>query len=360
MEFISRIITYGDLRKGLHFENDKYGIAMYEYEARRKTFLSNPCVGADDDVFMFLMEADGVPVGRTMYFDTRLKIGDEILPVCSGSGLEVEESFRKQAVGTDIFLFGGTIKRKFNLSAGISNMALPLFKVTKAIIFEFPKQLQLRDTKPLLGKYGINGALQTLFGGIANFFLCFYYYFTSLKTIKLKKQYVLEKVEQVPEWVDDIVLNDGHKYMEVHDHKWLQWCLDNSFKSHKRDIQSFYVIKQGNKPVGFVMTKERSRDEVQGMKNTMIGSIVEWGSNDETVLCEADIYRLVLDSFSKDVDIIETATNNAETQRSLKRMGFIHHGDAHIAFIDKTKQLKDSKDASLWRLRYGYVDVVLN
>jgi len=40
MEFESRIITYGDLRKGFHFDNDKYGIASYEYDTRRKTFLS--------------------------------------------------------------------------------------------------------------------------------------------------------------------------------------------------------------------------------------------------------------------------------------------------------------------------------
>ena len=137
MEFSSRVITYGDLRKGLSFENDKYGIAYYEYETRRKTFLSNPCAGEDEDVFMYLVEADGVPVGRTMLFDTRLKIEDEIVPLFSGSGLEVEESFRKQAVGADILTVGRSIKKRNRLlSAGISDMALPLYKVTKYNIFE--------------------------------------------------------------------------------------------------------------------------------------------------------------------------------------------------------------------------------
>ncbi len=361
MEFTSREITYGELRKGLHFENDKYGIALYQYETRRKTFLENPCAGADDDVFMYIVEADGVPIGRTSFFDTRLKVGDEIVPLHSGSGLEVVEEFRKYGIGGEIFAHGGTIKsHKKTLSAGISDMALPLYKIIKCHIFEFPKLLCLKDSKPLLEKYGIKGVAQLIIGGVINFFLNTYFVLAKYRTKKLKKQYYLEKVNQVPQWVDDVVLNDGHKYAEVHDQKWLQWCLDNNFNGHDRDIQSFYIVKQNESVVGFVMTKERFRPETQGMKNVLIGSIVEWGVKNETTLKEADLYRLVLDTFSKDVDIIETATNVKETQRILKRMGFMHHGDAHIAFKDKTKQLKDAGDASLWRLRYGYADVILN
>lgn len=361
MEFNSRIITYGDLRKGLTFENDKYGIASYEYEPRRKAFLSNPCAGADDDVFMYLVEAENVPVGRTMLFDTRIKVGNEILPLYSGSALQVEESYQKYGLGGEIFAYGGTIKkRKLNLSAGISDMALPLYKVTKYHIFEFPKLLRINNSRILLGKYGLKGFLLTTAGVLINYPLHIYYFLTKGKTRRLKKQYKLEKTEIVPQWVDDIVLNDGHKYAEVHDQKWLQWNLNNNFKGHERDVQSFYIIKKKEENVGFVMTKERFRPEVQGMKNVMIGSIVEWGSIDETKLNEANIYRLVLDTFAKDVDIIETATNNSDTQHELKRMGFIHHGDAHIAFKDKTKQLTDSGDVSLWRLRYGYADVILN
>ena len=47
MIFTTRIITYGNLHKGLHFENDKYGIATYEYEPRRNAFLANPIASQD-------------------------------------------------------------------------------------------------------------------------------------------------------------------------------------------------------------------------------------------------------------------------------------------------------------------------
>lgn len=360
MEFSSRVITYGDLRKGLHFDDDRYGIATYEYESRRKAFLANPHAGNDDDTFMYLVEADGVPVGRTMLFDTRLKIGDEIVPLFSGSGLEVAEDFRKYGFGGEIFAYGGTIKKRTrNLSAGISSMALPLYKRVKFKIFEFPKMLRLQNTKPVLEKYGVKGWANKILGGVTNGILHACYVLTASKEYCLKKQYSLEKVAIIPEWVEGIVMNDGHKYAEVHDCKWLQWNLDYNFKGHQRDIQSFYIIKKNNQNVGFAMTKERYRDTVQGMTDVIIGSVVEWGSIDEKELSEADIYRLALSSFSKDVDIIEVASNNKATQRNLKKIGFIHHGDAHIAFKDRTKTLLDCSDASLWRLRYGYADVIL-
>jgi hypothetical protein len=361
MEFKSRIITYGELRQGLHFDNDKFGIASYEYETRRRTFLSNPCAGKDDDVYMYLVLADDIPVGRTMLFDTRLKVDKEIFPLHSGSGLMVEENFRKYGIGAEIFTLGGVVKnRNLNLSAGISDMALPLYKRLKYNVFALPRLHRFCDSKPLLGRFGVNRTLQTILCPVINATLHLLYTFTSIKAKKLKKQYVIEKVESVPLWVDEIVLNDGHKYAEVHDHNWLQWNLDNNYKGHERDIQSFFVIWRNDKPFGFVMTKERFKSDVHGMKNVMTGSIVEWGSKDENVLSESNIYRLILDTFSKDIDIIETATDNVLTIHELKRIGFFRYGDAHIAFQDKTKQMKDSCDASLWRLRYGYADVILS
>ena len=360
MEFKSRIVTYGELRDGLHFDDDRYGIATYEYESRRKTFLANPNLCGDDDTFMYLVEADGIPVGRTMLFDTRLKMDDEIVPLYSGSSLKVAEEFWKYGFGSEIFSYGRTIKkRKRLLSAGISNMALPLYKVMKYNIFEFPKLLMLRDSKPILEKKGIRGGLLKLLVILINMVLHCFYSITSLKTSNLKKQFLLEKVSIVPEWIDNLTLHDGHKYAEAHDYKWLQWNLDYNFKGHRRDIQSFYIIRKDDQNIGFVMTKERYREKVHGMKDVMIGSVVEWGSADEKLLCESDIYRLSLSTFSKDVAIIEVATNDTATQKHLKRMGFMHHGDAHIAFKDKTKTMNDAGDASLWRLRYGYADVIL-
>ena len=362
MEFESRIITYGDLREGFHFENDKYGIASYEYEARRNTFLANPNIGEDSDSYMYLKLAEGIPVGRSIQFDTRLKVGNEIVPMYSGSALKVVEDFRQYGIGGEVFAYSRRIKkRNILISAGISDDALPLYKVMKYTFFDLPKMLQVRDSKPLLGKKGITGASQKLLGAFINGGLRCVSAFSFFKTKTLYRKYKLKPVAEVPEWVNELTLKDGHKYCEAHDHKWLQWNLDYGFRSKDgHNIQSFYVITSEGKPMGFVMTKERFRSHTQGLENVTIGSIVEWGSYNENLLSEADIYRLSLKTFTPSVDIVEIATNDAKTLKSIKRLGFIRHGVARIAIKDKTKQLLDIADETKWRLRYGYADVILN
>ena len=64
-------------------------------------------------------------------------------------------------------------------------------------------------------------------------------------------------------------------------------------------------------------------------------------------------------TFSREVDIVEAATANPATVEKMKVCGFISHGYAHIAFKDKKKKYKDASDINLWRVRYGYADVLL-
>jgi hypothetical protein len=158
-----------------------------------------------------------------------------------------------------------------------------------------------------------------------------------------------------------MVLNDGHKYMEVHDHQWLQWNLDNNFKGDKEDVQSFYAVYKGGRPVGFFMTKERYRKEAGGkLKNIILSAIVEWGiDKDCKSLCESTLYKMAFSTFSSKSDIIEIATDDDITCSKMKKWGFIKHGFAHIAFKDRKKECQDAKDIKNWRIRYGYADVIL-
>ena len=157
-----------------------------------------------------------------------------------------------------------------------------------------------------------------------------------------------------------MVLNDGHKYMEVHDQKWMQWNLDFNFYNKEGDIQSFYAVYNGDIPVAFFMTKERYRPLAGGkLKNIIIGSIMEWGVSSRTDLCESDIYIMASKTFSKSVDIVEFATTNKDVIKKMKSYSFIPHGFAHIAIKDLKKQFKDVNNIELWRIRFGYADVFL-
>jgi len=359
MDYRSRIITYGELRKGFVVENDKYGIASYEQEARRKAFLSNPSGAEEDDLFMYLALDGEVPVGRNMYFRTRFKVGDNIIYAYSGSGFEVEESYRKEGVGG--YIIGDEFQmpgRSPGLAAGISDDAIPLFRRLKNTIFEFPRLMLLNDAKPLLGKMGLKGFVLSVSSSCVNIAFHGFYGFMRLFQ-RIPKGYTIRQLETVPIWVDEIVLNDGHKYGEVHDQKWLQWCLDNKFTSEPRDCQKFYAIYQEGNPVAFFVTKERYREEVKGMHNVLLGSIVEWGVTRDCQLREIDLNRMAMLTFPKDVSIIQTSSNDSDTVKKLKHMGFIHHGDNRITFKGRKKEFPDASDESLWRIRFGYADLIL-
>lgn len=362
MDYRSRIITYGELRKGFVVENDKYDVVSYEYEARRKAFLSNPAGPEDSEPFMFLALDGDIPVGRNMFFKTRLKVDNKIIVAHTGSSFHVEEEYRKEGVGGFIFWDARELNLVPSLAAGVSDDAIVLFRRMKHYIFEFPRMMHLNDVKPLLGKKGLRGLPLTVVSNVGNVALRCYYGMLRL-FCHTPKGYTVRQLDEVPEWVNEITMNDGHKYGEVHDQLWLQWCLDNKFTSDKRDGQAFYAVYQGEKSVGFFMTKVRYRDELKGMHNVVLGSIVEWGVVKGCPLREIDLYQMALRTFSNEVSIIQAASNDKETIKGLKRSGFFHQGDHRITFKEtlgkKNKTLLDASDETLWRLRFGYADLIL-
>ena len=131
-------------------------------------------------------------------------------------------------------------------------MALPLYKKLGYYVLAFPRIMQLRNVRCLLESKGLRGNMLYLFSILINIPLSLIYKILSGESKRLLKLYQVEKVTKIPEWVDDIVLNDGHKYMEAHDHKWLQWNLDCNFRGLPRDIQSFYIIKKVMSPLAFL------------------------------------------------------------------------------------------------------------
>ena len=360
MEISSRVYNYSDLKKGIVCNHDDFGIFSKCTPSMRETLLNNPNLIDDSHPFMYLSTVDDVAGGIAMWFPTKLKAGNDIGNAEAGTTLEVYEEYRKLAIGADITVYPITSGSfNFLIYAGISEMALKLYKKLKFQIFEYPRAMRLLNSRPIIESIGLHGLLLKLSSFIINIGLKIYNTVIDLFCPSYKS-FRIEKLTSVPQWVDDIVLNDGHKYMEVHDYRWLQWNLDYNFYHKKGDLQSFYAVKQGDKPVAFFMTKERFRALAGGkLKNIITGSIMEWGISKESSLTEADLYTMAIKTFSKSVDIIEFATDDINTLRIMKRRGFLPHGYAHIAIKDLKKKYKDSEDMNLWRIRFGYTDVFL-
>ena len=246
------------------------------------------------------------------------------------------------------------------ICSGISDLALPLYKAMKYYILEFPRMMLLCNSRSILESYGFKGKSLRVLTNIVNLLLKCRKKALKRKAKSLNERFNVKRETIIPDWVELIVLNDGHQYCEYHDLKWLQWNLDYNFKGDKKDIQSFFSIYEGDNPIGFFMTKERYRKEAGGkLKNIILGAIVEWGSADFSKLSESDIIKIAINTFSPEVDIVEFATSDDVTVKAMQKCGFIKHGCAHIAFKDKTKKCANASEINNWRVRYGYADVIL-
>lgn len=361
VNIINKIVTYKELLNYIP-QNDVLGIASYMSETRKKTFMNNPNLKDIEDCALYLSVVDDVPAGRLMLFSTRIKLDDTITSAESGSALEVHEEYRKYALGADLMMYWA-LKDEYDfiIASGISDMALPVYKKLKFHVFEFPRMMMLRNVRCILESKQLKGTFLKITTMLGNVVLKMFNMHGAIKSKLLAKKFEVKKETIVPEWVDDIVVNDGHKYMEVHNQQWLQWNLDYNFRGLEQDKQSFYSVWSEDKPVGFFMTKERHREFAGGsLKDVTIGSIVEWGTQNARIINEAELTTLALRTFSDSVDIVEMATADPVVLTKLKKLGFIKHGYAHIAIRDKKHRMpKDFGNPTFWRIRYGYADVIL-
>ena len=356
-------ISYRDYLSGnFLLKKDPYHIASFLLTKNRVSAGFNcPFNTSTENCAFLFVNVDDTVAARLQCFGTRFYARGKILPAGTASALEAAEPLRHLGVGAEPLLaFTMSEEYTVGIVSGLSEMALPLYKKLRYHILAFPRIMQLRNVRCILESKGIKGCLLKTCSKILNVPLGWFISLSGRKGKRLLREYQVEKVDRVPAWVDEVVLNDGHAYMEVHDHTWLQWNLDNNFRGLPQDIQSFYLVKKAGEPIAFFMTKERFREQAGGvLRNVLIGSIVEWGIRSGSLLSEEDIYQMAALTFSPQVDIVETATGNLQVVKDMKRCGFLPHGQAHIALKDKTKQYKDASDINLWRIRYGYADVIL-
>ena len=228
-------------------------------------------------------------------------------------------------------------------------------------MLEMRKMMQPHSGRFILQSLDKSVVLVKLLSPLLNLFLKPIIYICSIKCKRAIIGFTIKEECMVPEWVNDIVLNDGHKYMEVHDNKWLQWCLDNKFHGEDGNVNRFYSVFRQGEPMGFFMIKERVvLNEQRSYSPLLYGTVVEWGTKDDSVLSEIMLDKMAVCQFSKQVDVIRVATDNDKTSKQLSKLLFRQHGNSYIAFKDLKKVYSDASNPSLWRLRFGYADSIFN
>lgn len=356
-------ITYQELKDGTYKDayipqDDKFPVTSHVTSFFRDAMIACPNNNDGSKTFMHVfVDEEGKEIGRNIRFGTRIKAGESVYSAESGCGFEVIEEYRKEGIGADLLML--TLQNSGSdllLGAGLTHMAYPLHRKMKYHLFQVPQYYIISRVRYAFKTLSLKSLLY-LGWFVVNVFKKIP---SHIKYNRLKKYFVVKKEKIIPEWVSDMVANDGHQFMEVHDKEWFQWNLDYNTYGFDEDIQSFYsVFDRNNKPMGFFMTKERMV-HMQGPDHGMIrGTVVEWESCDKSVLSEADINLLAIQTFSKNVDLINTLACESDTANQLKRMGFREKASFNFSIKDKKKMFEDIGNQNLWRLRYGYTHTII-
>lgn len=360
MEIKEVILSHAQAKNGVLFENDSLGVGAFcQKSGVLKAFVSNPYIANENEELMVFELVDNVVMGREIFYPTRMKMGDSIINSCASSSLLVAEEGRKYMLGASLVMH--QINNKSNtvlLYGGMTEMAVDLYKRLKFVIFDIPTIWQVRNTTPILQNFNFSGIILNLASYICNMPVKLYSWFSSLYCYASTNKYKVRELTEAPDWIEEIVRNDSHKYAEFHGKEWFNWALQNCFSEDKSSRQALYGIYMGEKPKGFVLLTERSTSvEDRNIDKVVFGTVREWGTNDEISLGEKDIFKIALNCFSKNVDIVTISTSDDVVRKKMQKYGFLKHGNYNIAFRPLGIKLdEDSKDANNWRIRPSYSD----
>lgn len=357
-------ITYQELKDGTYKnafipQDDKFPVTSHLTSSFRDALIA--CPNNDDDSRTFMnvfVDEEGKEIARDFRFGTRIKAGDRVYGAGTGCGFEVIEEYRKEGLGAELMLNSQKNKEyDFLLYAGITQKVLPMYHKLKYHVFEIPQYYMVRHAKYVFKSLGLKSLLSQ---GWIMMKKKLYDIPNYIKCQRLKKKFIIKKETIIPEWVSEMTANDGHQFMEVHDREWFQWNLDYNTYGFTEDIQSFYsVFDRNNKPLGFFMTKERLIQKSGPDKGLIRGTIVEWESCDKKLLSEYVINLLAIQTFSRHVDLIFTLACESSTASQLERIGFHKRAPFIVGLKDKSKQLENFGVQNLWRLRYGYTNMII-
>ena len=355
---ILKKISYGQLEEDSWLtDDDKYGIASFVDANVRQTFFQNPNYTDASKTAVLLIVNDGIVVGRSLLYGTKVKRGDDVVDAQSFGSIEVHESQRGKGMGTKIANYSlENDEYPLFLCSLLSDACDSIMKKNDCTLFYFPEMIKLINVESAFACRGLKGLPLKICSGLSDVFLGILNVPTKARIKRLKKKYCLKKEDGIPDWAGDMCTNDGHKYAELHDNAWLKWNLKYNLTGKPQDKQSFYSIYKRDKPIGFLFTKERLRDDVSS--EMIIGTLCEWASVDEE-LTETDINLLAYSTFGKKCYYMRTVTNSTRTCSELRECWFTNHGKMQMGFKDKLGQNPDMANMANWRIRFGCCNSIL-
>ena len=153
-----------------HLKKDPYHIASYLLTKERVAVGFNcPFNSSEDNCAFYFVNVDDTVAARLQCFGTRFYARGKVLPAGTASALEAAEPLRHLGVGAEPLLaFSMSEEYPVNVVAGLSEMALPLYKKLRYHILAFPRIMQLHNVRCILESKGVRGNLLKVGSKILN------------------------------------------------------------------------------------------------------------------------------------------------------------------------------------------------
>lgn len=329
-------ISFDELRQNDFSRfSDAEGILSSGLELYRKAQLDNPYTD-ETSTACVLAVVDNLIVGRHMLLNTKLKAGANSVDIKTGGGILISSKFQGMGIGSHMMNEAMELEEAdLYYGALYSRAAYDIIR-KKDTMLEIPQYVKFMHK-------GIKRILDLP---------------VMVRRSILKRRFTVERLMTVPQWAGEMVMNDSHKYMEVHTTEWLQWALDNIATGLPTDFNQFHAVYDKNyEPVGFFMTKVRTVTKNGETFNK--ANLAEWATSDTSQLNEVDINILAIETVSSLVSRLWTITEKSSVGKAILRHGFKRRGWLAMHVRDKKHQYPDIGDVSQWRIRYGCCNTMI-
>lgn len=361
IHYVFRTIRDLKEKKTLDFK-DPEGILNYLNENVKRTFLANPSIISDNSVCQIIALDGETVVGTELCFPNRYLDGVEQKSCFGHSTLFVSEPYRKLMVGTDLMMLAASfVENQDNIVAGISQMAYPIYKAMRYGCFSFPRFILLIKSRCVVeAKLHSDGFVSKCVSNAIDMFLKLHK--TLICSMVSTGHLVVETVKTTPKEVEDIVKEDDHRFKELHDRKWFDWNIAYSFKPASADTKYLNVVKQRGVIVAFYLVKIEYFSEAGscGYKNIRLATVVEWGIKKGCSFTEAQLHMIAIKNIKEDVDGIQIATTDKETELKYRKIGFFPMGIVNNAVYMSSIKDKEVKKQENWRIRIAAGDTLID
>lgn len=341
------------------FFDDMSGVEPERVAALR----ANPFLWQERTPFQEVGIVDGKAAGFNYIFPIGLLLDGKEYGGATGSSLNVQEWARPSCVGLELPTVGTdrVARDGIAVAASCSKMAIPVHQINGYKYFFMPRLIGLFKSRSVVEAVLKSKGLERVAAWIVDLALdgmsLMLEAVCRMRLRSVEMALVRSDDAEALKEIADIIRQDGHRFSELHDERWLKWHLTQSFS--KDGPCRAWIFRQHGQPVGFVMLKKRFHAQAshRGFRNVWLASFGEWGwaKGSESLLK----WMILSGAFlmrREGVDACELVTVDPKLQKFFRKIGWRQVGESNYGvkvwprspLIGLKKALQE---AANWRLR---------